>query len=182
MDAAGLTLQDGSGPLAALILAKVLLPGAECSLCSQGSEAGKLRPGLWSSAFFPSTSPLPSAIPCLWNCALGSQEGAHTPPALCQISRYCNYLKGLALPELSQAPLFLPAVPQLKFPWPSLEGRDFLKGIHMSQAQSSSRLLCFHSVAVFLFGSAQRRAAVLLAAAVAWGPLGAAKGTHGLKA
>lgn len=39
-------LQDGSGPLAALILAKVLLPWAEHGSCSQCLEAGKLRPAL----------------------------------------------------------------------------------------------------------------------------------------
>lgn len=46
LGAGGLTLQDGSGPLAALILAKVLLLWAEPCLCSQCLEAGKLRPGL----------------------------------------------------------------------------------------------------------------------------------------
>lgn len=45
-------------------------------------------------------------------------------------------------------------------------------------------MLSLEDVAVFLFGGVQKRAvtAVLLAAAVARGPLGAAKGTHGLKA
>ena len=46
LDAAGLTLQDGSRPLAALILEKVLLPWAEHCSCSRSLEAGKLRLGL----------------------------------------------------------------------------------------------------------------------------------------
>lgn len=112
LGAGGLTLQDGSGPLAALILAKVLLLWAEPCSCSQCLEAGKLRPGLSLVICPPPVHFSFAQCNSMSACGIVPRGPRRMPthtlpccPALCQISRYCNFLKGLALPKLSQTPL-----------------------------------------------------------------------------